>query len=362
VKRILYIIFIALMVFTAFPGKCFAADDGGYPFKVKIIPPSDNIGNTGYYYIPGTPGEKITLQAEVTNISDREIQVNAVPMNAYTGLNGIFYQPPDDVNKDTYSLIDEKYEMAACISGIQPFKLLPGQSETVNIFVTVPDIDTGTMLGSIRFVVFAGTIGAAGDGQTKKNTSILIDEYLAVDTAIRIELSNQAQSSVTVGDPGFDGNKINACIPIINSAAKIETGVSADYEIKDDQGTSLFKGSINSFKMAPMTQLIYHIPWGDAAIKEGAYSLDMNINAYGKTIEFKKTFSIGNETAVKAVEAQKKMQEETNNNTDTMRQDPSKTWIPVITIAILAAFAVLIYMSYKKNREKQNGRTYRHAN
>ena len=81
--------------------------DGGDEslFTVEIIPPSNNIGNVGFYHVPGKPGEKITLKAKLTSHIDEPLKIKAVPLNAYSGLEGIFYQAPDKVNSKSTRLL-----------------------------------------------------------------------------------------------------------------------------------------------------------------------------------------------------------------------------------------------------------------
>ena len=136
----------------------------------------------------------------------------------------------------------------------------------------MPDINIGTLLGGIRFVIFAGTQEVQIEGQ-QTSTSILIDKYKAIDTAIQIDLPEKDQTSITVGEPDFIEGSTNLSVTISNKAAIIEENISGTYQIKDKQNNVVCEGNIDTFKMAPMTRFKYLIPWGDRPFEQGAYTL-----------------------------------------------------------------------------------------
>lgn len=156
-KRAFVLLFISLAVFSFSPTRTYAAESQGYLFSVKVIPSTKQIGNSGYYHIPGRPGEEITLQAQLANNTTQLLEVKVVPMNAYSSQDGIFYQGPLEVNAQVYSIIDEAYGLAQYMSKTNPIVLQPKQTEVVTFSIAVPELISGTILGSIRFIAFAGT-------------------------------------------------------------------------------------------------------------------------------------------------------------------------------------------------------------
>lgn len=297
-KRVLAVV-IALGLMMIYSGTCYAADDADYPFMVEIIVPENSIDQTGYYHIPGTPGETITLQAKVTNLTDQPLEVNAVPLNAYSGLNGISYQSPTDVDSISYALADESYGMAQYIETVDTLHIVPNGNMIADILVNVPDIDAGTLLGSIRFVVFAGTQQV--QNEEVNSSTILINEYLAISTAIQIDLPGSVQPSVSAGIAKLTDKGL--CVPILNGSAMIQEDVSASYQIKDTKDAVLIEGSAELPKMAPMTEAHIFKPW-DAAWEEGEYTLSMQISANGETFDYVKPFTIGQEAISQMVESQ----------------------------------------------------------
>ncbi len=298
-KRALVLLLTALVLMVIIYPVTSYAEETGYPFAVEILLPENNIGQMGYYHVPGIPGETIVLQAKIDNLTDEALEISVIPLNAYSGLDGISYQSPVNVDSEVFALADDRYGLAPYIDTAAALNMVPNESKTINIAVHVPDIDAGTLLGGIRFAVFAGTQEV--QNAEVDSSTILIDEYLAVDTAIQIDLPGTAEPSVTAGTPSLYDKGI--CIPIVNEAALIQEDVSATYQIKDVKDAVLIEGSAVLPKMAPVTAAHIFAPW-DAAWGKGTYTLLMQINADDQTFDYEQPFTIGEEAITHMVESQ----------------------------------------------------------
>ncbi len=352
-KRTIAILFVFILTITILPAASIADGNSGSPFSVVVIIPENNIGDVGYYHVPGEPGEKITLKAKLNNLTEEPLEIKAVPLNAYSGDKGIFYQPADRVNSEIYSLVDEKYGVAQYITVIDSITLQPKQTTEVEIYVTVPDIRKGTLLGSIQFILFEGTQELDVDGRSN-GTSILIDKYKAVDTAIQIDLPEKDQTLITVGEPDFIEETNSLTVTFSNEAAIIEKNISGTYQIKDRQNNVVLEGNIDTFKMAPMTRFKYLIPWGDKPFEQGAYTLYFQIDANGRkmnfeiplVIEHKPEPSGGGNTPSNTDNQQ-------NPQTDDSVQNPIRPYLLIGLAGILIFFGLLIFLSYRKGRKEK---------
>jgi len=286
-----FALLLSLLVALSFaPTQGYAASSQGYLFAAEMIPTANQIDAVGYYHVPGIPGETITLQAKLTNLSDQSIEIKAVPMNAYSAQDGIFYQNPQEVNMQLYTLVDDQYGMAQYMTVTSPIALSAYQTESVTFSVAVPNLDTGTILGSIRFVTFAGTDALQGKGEKNGNAMMLIDKYQAIDTAIQIDLPQQVKASFTMGDPILSGDKIT--IKISNVAAVIQGNLSGTYEIRDRKTTVLYSGTILPFKMAPMSAFLFPLAWKHQELEAGTYTISIKLNVDDKVIVFYRAFAI----------------------------------------------------------------------
>lgn len=347
-KKVLALLFVSLAILSFSPIRGFAAENQGYLFAVEMIPPTDQIGNAGYYHIPGQPGEQITLQAQLTNHTNQSLKIKVVPMNAYSSQSGIFYQSPLEVNAQIYTLIDEKYGLAQYISQTDPITLQPNQTQAVSIKVTVPELSSGTLLGSIRFVTFAGTQEIQKADEQNKNAQMLIDKYQAIDTAIQIDLPQTVQPSVSVGDATFNGDQIGVSVAVVNQAAIIQENVAGTYEIRDSENALLFNGVMQAFKMAPMAEFQYPLSWQYKTLAAGTYTLNLILTVNGGDASFEKTFSVNQQGIAKAQQAQEKI--------NPVIQTGFPSWLLVV-LELLILGAIVFFIRHLRMKRMASRKT-----
>ena len=344
-KKILILLLISLTVLSLYPTDCFAAESQGFPFTAEIIAPVDQIGNVGYYHIPGQSGEEITLQAKLSNLTSESLEIKVVPMNAYSSQEGIFYQSPLEANAEHYALTDEKYNMAQYITAVEPVTLTANQTQVVSFTVTVPDLTTGTLLGGIRFVVFDGTQELQKGDKDLGNSQILIDKYQAMDFAIQIDFSQQDKTSISVGDPIFDGENIGVSLWFVNQAAMIQEKISGTYDIRSKDNTVLFSGAIDEFRMSPMAEFRKSLSWQYKTLEEGSYTLSLKLDVDGENKSFDKVFAINQKDVTDAQQAQAKI------NPEIEAGYPVWIWL---VIGIFALAIVFISIKYLRLRQRAN--------
>lgn len=342
-KRVLALLFVFLVIGGIHSTYSYAAESQGFLFTVEMTPPINQIGNVGYYHVPGKPGEHITLKAKLTNLTNQPLEVKVVPMNAYSAQDGIFYQSPEEVNSQVYTLVDVRYGLAQYMTETTQITLLPKQTEVVSVSIAVPNLDIGTLLGSIRFVVFEGTHEVQKSDEQKKTSQILIDKYQAIDTAIQIDLPQQDKSAISVGNPTFDGDKTNVDIEIINQAALIQENISGAYEIRDKENIILFEGAIRTFKMSPMTKFQYPIPWRYKTLEPGTYSISLKLNVDGKEMNFQKPLIIKNKAVAQVLKKQAEINPQVKMNT---------LWIWLVMGSLVIIIIVLLFFTIKSRFTK----------
>lgn len=282
-RRTLVLLLVFLVVVLTCPYSGQAETDKGPAFAMELIPPANQIGYEGYHVI-GRSGAIISLKARLTNLTNGLLDIYIVPLNAYSGPEGIFYQSPGEVDSQTYALADEKYGLAQCIDVADKITLMPKQTTAANIYVRIPLMKAGTLLGSIRFIAYK-------DGQQPDNE--MSGGYQKADAVIQIDLPVEAQSSVVVGVPETDGQMIS--IPVTNESAAITKNVSGAVEIRNEAGSVVLKGEVTLPEMAPMTE--YHILQRieNQMWKDGPYTLNVQIDTDGQKSVFIQTFSAGEE-------------------------------------------------------------------
>ena len=274
-KRGLAVLLIFVMILLLCPDTGRTDESTAGPLSFDPILPSDNIGGQGYH-IEGQPGETVALQAKLSNLTNHTIQLAFVALNAYSSPEGIFYQSPDQIDPQTVALADGRGGLAQYINMADTVLLVAGMSAILTVKVTIPEMDTGVLLGGFRVMVTE----AAQD-----------EPCQSIDTTIQIDLPSAVEPSVVAGGMGLTDQFVS--IPVVNQTAAIVQNVSAAYEIRDEHGAIVLEGGIVLPEMAPLSE--YHIlqsaenqPWED-----GPYTLNMQINTDGQKVDFSQTFTVG---------------------------------------------------------------------
>jgi hypothetical protein len=345
VKKACILLLAVMAVFVLLPACCYAAETSDCPFSVEMVTSADQIDSVGYYHVSGESGQQITLQAKLTNLTDQSVEVKVVPMNAYSSQTGIFYQTSPGVDSGLYELIDERYGLAQYMEAVDPITLSANQTEVVSFSIDVPDLDVGTLLGCIRFVSFEGTHEVQEANEETDTSQILVDEYQAIDTPIKIDLPESDESATSIGDAAFDGDNLKVNFEIINQAAMVQENISGTYEVCDKDGSDLFDGTIDTFKMAPMTGFRYSIPWQYGTLEAGTYTLSGKLNVNGEETDFVKSFVI-DETSIQA-----SLNTQAKANPEIKSSSFPWPWIVVGFLAIV--IIVLLFVKRKPPQERK---------
>lgn len=343
-RKTLWILLLLLLL--SFPPLTVYAEGNDFEFRVEPIFPESQIGNQGYYHFKGTPGSTVTLQARVINDSEKELNVTIRSLNAYSGNQGILYQP-EPILEGT-AITNELFQFNKATTSPTELSLDPLQSEVVEFKVTIPEIN-GTLLGSMEFRVFQGTEELTKE---EENSQLLIDQYKAINIGVQIDVADYKEtSSLNLEKPTFSPEQIAIMIPMGNNHPVIIPNISGTYEVtkSEDEAFSL-TGDIPPFNMAPMTTFHYPIRWSEGMLEPGTYHVTSTLDVNGNTQTYKQTFSIENK---EIKETQEKM-EERGEIEVTPKTFP---WMTVL-IGLLIIVIVILLWVVLKSKPKRKDRKY----
>ncbi len=315
-----------------------------FPFTVEVVQPPHQIGPTGFYHLSVSSGEHVTLYAKVTNTSDHAIQLTPIALNAYSSDQGIFYQPPEQANLVHFTITDPQFELKQYLKVPKSFYLNASESKIITIPINVPrSIKRGTVLGGIRFLLFSGTIS---DTISMPSSTLLIDQFQAIDTAIQLDFdaSESKTTSISIDDFGYDPGTINLYFKALNASARIIHDISGSYELLTKEHQLLFQGVISPFSMAPHTKFTYSIPWNYQTLSAGNYILRISINGYEHSSWQEHYISINQNSVQKTVE--KIMIQH-----PTIQNHPPTLLFEVIggLLAVVLCLVVLLFRKMKNN-------------
>lgn len=343
-RKMLWILLSLMFLYS--PSFTVYAEENAFDFRVEPIFPESQVGNQGYYHFKGTPGSTVTLQAKVINDSEKELNVTIRSLNAYSGNQGILYQPEPVLEGTAITNEDFQFNRATTIP--TELTLDPLESEVVEFTVNVPEIN-GTLLGSMEFRVFQGT-----EKLTKKeeNSQLLIDQYRAVNLGVQVDVTDYKETpSLNLEKPTFSPEQMAIMVPMGNNHPVIVPNISGTYKItkSEDESFSL-TGDIPSFKMAPMTSFHYPIRWSEGTLEPGTYHVTFTLNVNGHTQTYKQTVSIKNK---EVKETQEKMEE----RGEVKIAPKTFPWTTVIIVLLLIVVVILLWMM-KRSKPQSKDRKY----
>jgi hypothetical protein len=330
----------------SFPSSTIYAEENDFEFRVEPIFPESQIGNQGYYHFKGKPNETVTLQTRVINDSENELNVTIRSLNAYSGNQGIKYQP-EPILEGT-AITKNEFQFTKFVKNPTELTLGPLESEVIEFSVNIPDL-SGTLLGSMEFRVFQGT-----EELTKKeeNSQLLIDQYKAVNLGVQAEVTDYQETPVlTLEKPHYSPEQIAIMIPIGNKHPIIVPNISGKYEItkQEDEKFSL-NGDIPPFKMAPMTTFHYPIRWTEGTLEPGDYNVTFTLDVNGQTQTYEQTVSIKNE---EVKETQEKMEE----RGEVEIAPKTFPWTTIIIVLLLVVVVIFLWMM-KRTKPQRKDREY----
>src|SRR5690606_5395931 len=245
---------------------------------VPELPHNQSKGITNYISIDSPSDINQKLKFHLINKTDREINIQAVPMNAFTSPNGSIQYSTR--GKEQYSsLLDNKYSMKGNLEVPKEIVLKPKETKEVVVNLSASKVD-GTVLGAVGFSEHEEDIETDSSGITNVVTNIV---------GVQTNFSEVEESALEVGYPYIEPLPAMYFIrlPIKHDSAKIVKGVSLEYIVKDKDGLELFQSSDKVYNFAPKTDVEIGLPWGYEKIeKESKYTIEGKFTINGKTEEF----------------------------------------------------------------------------
>ncbi|MCA0984252.1 DUF916 and DUF3324 domain-containing protein [Halobacillus yeomjeoni] len=259
-----------------------------------VYPQNQNKEVEGYFDLSVQPGDSQQLKFRVENNWETSIEVMVMPANAYTHPSGgIVYL--DNMNPEESSINDPEFHMADNIETPESVIIPPKDTVEIPVTLKVPELNKGELVGGVRFVVDGGTNKAEHNIAEEKTAQFQIKTLMATEIGIKLSLPEKAEPSYRFGKAGFVGKSTHAYIELINGAPLIQERIDATYEVTDQEGRTLFSGSIDSVKMAPKTTIQYPIPWTAETIEDGTYTLHITSTNENERVSIKRDITIQRE-------------------------------------------------------------------
>ena len=331
--------YVLATIFFIFAAPYFvSAADSFTGMEVKLIYPDNQVIDTeGFFDINAEPNQTTSMDVRIHNKSSKPVTLNVEKTNAYTAPKGGIIYDTTAVSGDA-KLLDGAIRLADYIKTEKSITIPAKESADLHVHVTVPELNTGTMLGGIRL-----TKGTAENENpqielAEKGTNFAVQTNTSYSIAIKLNLSEKSSSNFSLGKAEFNKVEEQIFLKAVNGANDIQENIEGVYIVMDSLGTELFEGVIDPFTMAPMSNTKIAIPWENTIEEKGTYILMIKGKAGEKEFFEEKPFTIANDAVLFISE--KKGAEGSKN---------SKGNISIVAwSSIVMAFIFVVFFIFKK--------------
>jgi len=334
-KRCAYIIIILLAIVG---GSHVNAKEQGIGFEVRpILPPTQIDRELGYYYVQTSPGKTQNIDLNITNTSDKEIELDIIVENGITQSNGnLGYS--NDLEKIDKSLKQPITELLKPEN--DTLTVGAGKNIDVSFKLTPPNESyEGVKVGQI--------IIKPHDDKEKKGVSEVYQYALGFVISENGEPFNDGNQLVdgNVKAAVINGQKVIS-FNLVNPEPKMIENLAVEAYVTEN-GEKIKEVKINNFSFAPNSKVDFLLPWGLANFKPGEYIYHYSAKNSYDSFNYEKKFTIRGNDA-----------KNLNNETAFSVVTPTylKIVIVIINVLIIVLFIVIIIRNNKwiKQIKKQS--------
>lgn len=316
------------------------AAEGDVGFSVQANIPANQVDKKQTYFdLKMKPKQKQTVEIEVMNSSNEEIQVEASVNYASTNQTGVIDYTKNDLTKKDKSL---KYPLPsiAKIPDDQKHLTIPiNGKKTVKVTIEMPSesID-GVILGAVQFKKKNTTENKQTKGISLKN------EYSYIVGMQLTETDKQVTPHMNLLSikPALVNYHTTVVAKLQNDQPVIIKNLSIDAKVyQQNSDKMLYQTKKADMIVAPNSNFNFGIDWKNKPLKEGKYRLKMTATNGVETWEWDEAFTIGKEGQ--------------DLNKDAVNLKQNNGWLYVAIAAgafLIVLIIILVIRKRRKNKEK----------
>ncbi|MBC2254646.1 DUF916 and DUF3324 domain-containing protein [Listeria ivanovii] len=326
------------LLISLFPTLEVKAAEGDVGYSVQARIPANQVDKKQTYFdLRMEPEQKQTVEIEVKNSSNEEIQVETNITYATTSRTGTIDYTKNDLNKTDKSMLHPLPEIAKIPENQRVLTIPVNGTKVVQVNIAMPEetID-GVILGAVQFKKQATTETEKTDGVSLKN------EYSYI---VGMQLSeNDKQVTPNINLKSIKPTLVNYRTAIVaklqNDQSVIIKDLSVDAKVyKQASNTVLHQTKKTDMTIAPNSSLDYDIDWENQPLEAGDYRLKMTATNGSETWKWDEKFAI--------------VDKDQNLNKEAVNIEQSNPWLyVVIAINIFLIFFVIILIT-RKRRKRQ---------
>ncbi|MFD1031294.1 WxL protein peptidoglycan domain-containing protein [Metaplanococcus flavidus] len=331
-SRVLILIFLMILI----PISANAADSAN-DFEVELLPAEGQQSfSEGYFNVDAGPGQQITLNFRLTNTSDEPIELNAETVDAWTAeTGGILYSANADLDEEDHPRLTDLLIVQETI------KIPANTVEIVHYHFDVPWDASGTLLGGIMLTTANNSQELSMEPLNDGGSNYTFEQLGQQLVAVKVNMPENSAAGFSLGKAQFDSSQNLLTMKVANGNSTVLENVQGTYTIMDKDGETILNGVIDSFAMAPKSDIRFPVDLKGHVFEEGKYVLLIKGSADKKEFFAEEKFSVsGTPQAAFASEA-------------TAPEASGGNFLPAIAISLAALFLLLLlFMKIVKRNEK----------
>lgn len=322
----LFRVLVLILLMFLIPITANAAEPGN-DFQVEVLPAEGQKNfSEGFFHLDSEPGETLSMKFRVTNDSDEPIRLQMQSVNAHTAhTGGILY------SADTETADEGIVHMAELIDVQNSVRIKAGDSEDVQVKVTIPDTASGTLLGGIMLTAEGAPDNLTMDSLNKGGSNYTAEQPGQRLIAVKVDLPHKSVTGLSVDKAYFDALKNDVTIEVKNGDAAVIENVQGTYTVMDKDGELLLNGVVSPFAMAPGSKIDFPIDLHGILLENGRYVLMIKGSADEKEFFAEEKFAVTDSQAAGVAAATAE---------SAPPADSGGSW-PTIAIALAALLLVL---------------------
>lgn len=338
-----FLLYIVLFLTTGIPTYAEEAASGegasAYgEFNYRVVLPENQYDQeVSYYDLMMAPGQQQTLQIELENASDHEMQIEVSLNGAKTNRNGVIEYGPSDIQDDK-SL---KFKFKDLVTAEEKVTLPPKTKTMLDVNIAMPETSyEGLIAGGIKLKQIVKRDESQGG---------VINEYAYLVGMILRESEAPVVVDLELNDvyPGLSNYRNAVYVNFSNIEAEYLNDMTVDVQISPkDSEEVLYDTKSAGMRMAPNSLIDFPVTMNGERMVPGDYKAHIVVTSGDRRWEWTREFTITDEDADKF-----------NGQDVSLVQEKGIDWK---LIALLAGIAFLIlvaiFFAVKKVRENNAGK------
>lgn len=321
-----------------------AQTDFGVGFNYKVIKPENQKNQVGYFDLKMSPGQKQTVQIELSNGTDDEMTIGVSLNGAKTNGNGVIEYGPTIIENDK-SL---KYNFVDVVKGPKEVKLPAKTMVPLNLEITMPE---SSFDGSISGGIQLKQVNQAEKDSEKK--AGITNEYAFLVGMILSETDKKVAPNLEFNKAyaGLTNYRNAIFLNFSNVEAEYLEDMTVDAQImKGDAKEVLYDTKKAGMRMAPNTLIDFPVEMNGDRMEPGDYTAHVLVTSGKEKWEWTEKFTITNDEADKF-----------NSQDVSLTQERGINWVliaiivgAVIAVALIVFFIIRVVGKNKRKKKKQS--------